>query len=252
MATTPRNIWTPDSGDGYNLTVDLAAMADTIDDALDDIDVTTDFATAEADIATLQSDMTTAQGDIDDLQAVTEIYHYRPADSAALAAITGMRIGDLAYQVDTDTLYRYSGSAWVAWESGWITWATAPTNITVGTGGSAEQTQKYRYVNGEIFVRFKYVLGTSGASVGTIPHLNLPFNIAPLSTRYSPVLGTVGLYDDNATVGARGNTLQEATSLTQIILQHDTGAVWQNITATVPWTWAANDIIAGEFWVTPA
>lgn len=32
--TTPDNIWTPDSGDDYALTTDLAAMADTIQDAL--------------------------------------------------------------------------------------------------------------------------------------------------------------------------------------------------------------------------
>lgn len=35
MATTsPDNIWTPDGGDAYALTVDLAAMADTVQDAL--------------------------------------------------------------------------------------------------------------------------------------------------------------------------------------------------------------------------
>lgn len=38
MATTsPDNIWTPDSGDDYALTVDLAATADTVQDALTSI-----------------------------------------------------------------------------------------------------------------------------------------------------------------------------------------------------------------------
>lgn len=38
MATTsPDNIWTPDSGDDYALTVDLAAMADTVQDALNNV-----------------------------------------------------------------------------------------------------------------------------------------------------------------------------------------------------------------------
>lgn len=38
MATTsPDNIWTPDSGDDYALTVDLAATADTVQDALNKI-----------------------------------------------------------------------------------------------------------------------------------------------------------------------------------------------------------------------
>jgi hypothetical protein len=35
--TSPDNIWTPDSGDDYALTVDLAAMADTVQDALTEI-----------------------------------------------------------------------------------------------------------------------------------------------------------------------------------------------------------------------
>lgn len=38
MATTPRGIVTPDSGDPYNYIVDLATMADTIDDAIGDVD----------------------------------------------------------------------------------------------------------------------------------------------------------------------------------------------------------------------
>lgn len=38
MATTsPDAIWSPDSGDDYALTVDLAAMADTVQDALDSV-----------------------------------------------------------------------------------------------------------------------------------------------------------------------------------------------------------------------
>jgi len=37
MAVTQRGIWTPDSGDDYALTTDLAAMADTIDDALEEV-----------------------------------------------------------------------------------------------------------------------------------------------------------------------------------------------------------------------
>lgn len=35
MPTTPRGIWTPASTDNWDLVVDLGAMADTIDDAID-------------------------------------------------------------------------------------------------------------------------------------------------------------------------------------------------------------------------
>lgn len=34
--TTPDNIWSPDAGDDYALTTDLAAMADTVQDAITD------------------------------------------------------------------------------------------------------------------------------------------------------------------------------------------------------------------------
>lgn len=35
--TSPDNIWSPDAGDDYALTVDLAAMADTVQDAIDSV-----------------------------------------------------------------------------------------------------------------------------------------------------------------------------------------------------------------------
>ncbi len=46
------------------------------------------------------------------------IYTFRPADTAALAALSSsytLRAGDLALQVDTGVLYRYNGTAWKAW-----------------------------------------------------------------------------------------------------------------------------------------
>jgi hypothetical protein len=60
--TTPDNIWTPDSGDDYALTVDLAAMADTIQDALINraIDTTTiDYVATVAARTALVSQWTT-------------------------------------------------------------------------------------------------------------------------------------------------------------------------------------------------
>lgn len=37
MVTTPRNLWSPDDPDDYNLVVDLATMQRSVNDALDDI-----------------------------------------------------------------------------------------------------------------------------------------------------------------------------------------------------------------------
>lgn len=40
-------------------------------------------------------------------------YYYRWADVAARTAQTGMRVGDLGYQVDTNVEYQYSGTEWL-------------------------------------------------------------------------------------------------------------------------------------------
>lgn len=82
MATTsPDNIWTPDSGDDYALTVDLAATADTIQDALTDI-----------------------RGDI----------AYRVGLNADRTALTGADLfeGLRFYATDTDLEWFYNGSLW--------------------------------------------------------------------------------------------------------------------------------------------
>lgn len=79
MATTsPDNIWTPDAGDDYALTTDLAAMADTIQDALN---------TAKA---------------------------YRAGTNATRLALAGADLfeGLTFYTTDTNALWRYNGTTW--------------------------------------------------------------------------------------------------------------------------------------------
>lgn len=66
-------------------------------------------------IATITATMADSIADADDaIEAVTEIYDYRWADSSARAAEAGMRAGDRGYQADTGVDYWYSGSAWLA------------------------------------------------------------------------------------------------------------------------------------------
>lgn len=79
MATTsPDNIWTPDAGDDYALTTDLAAMADTIQDAI---------TANRVDLVGLDS--------------------ARPADGSP-----GLIAGMTWYSTDTGVTWRYSGSSW--------------------------------------------------------------------------------------------------------------------------------------------
>lgn len=238
MATTsPDNIFSPDAGDAYALTSDLDAMADSVQTALTDL---------RSDIpADLSSDITA-------LENTNQIYGYRPADSSALAAVTGMRLGDRALQVDTGIHFRYDGSAWKAWESNWITWSTAPTGITVGTGGSASSLQRYKWMDGRIYFDFKFVLGTSGASVVTNPNLNLPVSIA-LSIPSGVgqlATGDVQLYDTSVPAINYGKV--SIAGATTALLRTYTGSGTGSISSSAPWTWAAGDIIAGGFWADPA
>jgi len=77
--TSPDNIWTPDAGDDYALTTDLAAMADTIQEALSDSK------------------------------------NYVPETNALRLARTGSDLfeGLVVWTTDTKILWRYTSGAWV-------------------------------------------------------------------------------------------------------------------------------------------
>lgn len=76
--TSPDNIWTPDAGDDYALTTDLAAMADTVQDALNTVKT------------------------------------YLPLTDAQRIALTGSGLfeGLIVYTTDTNALWKYNGSTW--------------------------------------------------------------------------------------------------------------------------------------------
>lgn len=171
--------------------------------------------------------------------------NYVWANAAARTAQTGMITGETGYQTDTAIVYRYSGSAWKEWDSDWITWTTAPTNLTVGSGGSATSSQKYKWINGKPLFECKYILGTSGFSVGTNPTINLPITLV-LPTTNLPVLVSEGsIYD----ASPAGTTYMKARmdTTTTVRMNSYTGAM-AAITATAPITFAANDQLAIEFW----
>jgi hypothetical protein len=193
-----------------------------------------------------------------DPAAILAVYNYRPADAAALAALTGMRLGDRAFQVDTGVTYRYNGAAWKAWESDWITYATtlsaASGTFAVGTGGSASNVTQYRYEQGTVRVRFSFVLGTSGQSMGTTPKFTLPVASATPAHAYL-IYGVVGdMLDSNvtATLFAMAAADNLSTTVVRIGYMNNVAGLFDYPTATAPWTWAAGDALQGTFTYTPA
>lgn len=187
---------------------------------------------------------------------VRAAYTYRPANTAALGALTGMRAGDTAYQVDTGVTYRYNGAAWKAWESDWITYTPTLTNFAIGTGGSAANSCAYRYEQGTVRVNFKFQFGTSGFSVSGDPIFTLPLNSAALAHTYVKRQGQAELWDSSgASISREAVIYQNAANLDKVMLYGlgtaTSGTVY-NISSTLPFTWAAADILAGEFTYTAA
>lgn len=178
---------------------------------------------------------------------------FRVANAAAKTALSSsytLRVDDKAYQEDVAITYRHNGTTWKEWESDWITWATAPTNLTVGTGGSAATVQRYKWVGGRIWFEYRYVLGSSGASMGTSPTINFPISVALVVTGGSLATGD-GAVRDVSVPSTPAYVRVNVTSATTGIIQTYTGTT-ASITATAPMTWAAGDILAGGFWADPA
>jgi len=105
------------------------------------------------------------------------------ADNAARTAQTGMTAGDEGYQTDTDTAYRYDGTAWVVVgvpDTGW----QVPTLLNGWTNyGGGFQGARYRRKDGVVYVQGRINDGTEGVSV-----LNLPAGFRPTASLEVPVI----------------------------------------------------------------
>jgi len=134
--TTPDNLPYPDNGDLYNPTADIQALAEGVQAALDN----------------------------------RAGYSYRWDDSSGRTAETGMRVGDLGYQVDTDTLYRYDGTSWQVWVVTTRNWTPTFTNLTLG---AATVIGSYEVTNGRCTGFVAYQGGSGASATGTVD-MSLP------------------------------------------------------------------------------
>lgn len=184
------------------------------------------------------------------------------ADATARAALvtnSDAYEGLHVYQIDTKVEYLYTSSAWKAWNSDWITYtatlsSTGGGSFTVGTGGSASQVTQYRYVNGKVEVKWKFVLGSSGAAVPTEPNFTLPVTAAALAHSYQFYSGNGSIFDTSATALRMAFNIANisSTTVTRIAYIDNVAGAVNYPTATVPWTWAAGDAMQGEFSYVPA
>lgn len=174
------------------------------------------------------------------------------ANGTALAAMTGMIAGDRARRADNGIIYRYSGSAWVAWESEWISYTPTWTNLVVGTGGDAANTAAYKYTNGKVNVEGVVVFGSTGASVSGAVSFTLPVTATtrPFTNTFYRAAST--LFDASAPATNEARVRANGTSTNSASILAVVSGTPANLSATIPWTWAAGDSIHYEFEYRPA
>ena len=172
----------------------------------------------------------------------------RPANAAALAAITGMVIDNRAYQVDTGITYRYNGSAWKAWESDWITYTATLAGFAVGTLGSPVAETIWQYRGGLVQLNWRFVFGTNGdVTFSGGATFTLPVS-AHASETFRAHTATI-----NRTTATHAALTRIESGLTTARITLGTSPVG-NVTSTTPWGggWAAGDFMTGSLTFRPA
>ena len=148
--------------------------------------------------------------------------------------------GQMIFEYDTDKFV--ARSILDVWQDvlplgAWISWT--PTLVGL-TGGTA--TAKYSRHGRTIFYRFKYVL--AGAGFGSNPSFTLPVTANAEYTGQDFPIGHAA-FADNGTATFPGVTIASSSTVAQFQVYNAAGtyALGNAPTATVPFTWAANDYV---------
>lgn len=153
-----------------------------------------------------------------------------PSTWAAAAVLTAAQLNQ---QLRDNMLAIGTGTAFTP------TW----TNVTQGTTGLVN-TGHYSQAGKWITVQFNLTLGTGGAFTGSAT-MTLPFPAAS-SVVAGEALGVVRMQDTSAPLRRNGLVLL-STSTTAIFAVENATPASVTANATVPFTWAATDLLSGTF-----
>jgi hypothetical protein len=119
----------------------------------------------------------------------------------------------------------------------WVSFTPSWTNLTLGSGSA--QNWAYCYVPGGLWITGATTLGTGGGPTGAVS-MTLPDSA---TSRTSPPSFTIGhaLYVDINGTDFLGMT---AIGGNDTLIDFRTDS-YTSLSSTVPFTWAANDIIRG-------
>lgn len=118
----------------------------------------------------------------------------------------------------------------------WTAWTPTLANLTLGNG---TQTARYQRIGRLIVFRYKLVLGSTSA-VGTGPTFTLPV----AATGYTSLQDCIGpvVLIDTGTANYTGQAFTNNTVAAMYML--NSTATLSAITATFPFTWTTNDVLA--------
>ncbi len=131
----------------------------------------------------------------------------------------------------------------------WVSYVPNWTNLTVNSG---TVSSRYMKVNKLIFYSITLKLAADTV-VGTFPFCELPVPAAPPftgdSNYYNVPIGQ-GWYSDAGTASYLGVVrLQDATKMRPTVFNvTGSNTAYQSLTASVPHTWAVDDLIAMSGW----
>jgi len=194
--------------------------------------------TTPASLATITNTMANS---VQAALALREQQSFRWANDAAKSAQAGMVIGDIGYQVDDDTYYRYNGTAWVVW----VRQNTAFTPTWSGASMSATNAI-YSVIAGQVFVAVEATVSSvTGTTTMTVPS-GFPIHQYSYSTGFNSVGNGLGL------IGATNYALSVhgATADTVALRRMDASATnltYNSISSTSPGTWTSSSTISMNF-----
>lgn len=131
----------------------------------------------------------------------------------------------------------------------WASWTPTITNLTLGSGSV---TATYIQIGKTVHCKFRFIYG-AGSAVGTGPYFTLP--VTASSSGYSavagaaPFQGTGWILDSSSSTPLLAIPLSRSTTtcIIRLIGVAGTYANANEITSTVPITWATGDEIGVHF-----
>lgn len=193
--------------------------------------------------AALTAERTSTDTRLDAIEATQQMYQYRWANAAARTAESGMRVGDIGFQVDTEVYYRYTGSSWRVWQQAQTTYTPTFGNTTLGNGTVAGY---YSVAAGRVSLKAVFTLGTTSAVTGDIS-VTLPYTRdTTVHPNGDSIPGNLHFFDTSASARLVGTFVAITNNVACRIVSGTTLAI-TSTTSTTPFTWATGDQVIANF-----